>query len=69
MKKRKVINSRNLPAKLPIWQTLTTFLALDHWSAPAWLWGALGVIFLTIWIISLILVATQEELDILKTKE
>lgn len=63
MKIRYVINSRNMPARLPLFQTLTTALALDHWHAPGWLWGALGVVFLVIWIASISDVLNTEELE------
>jgi hypothetical protein len=47
--KRKVINNRNLPARLPLWSTVTTGLVLDRLNAPGWLWGALSVFFVLIW--------------------
>lgn len=66
MKKRKVISLNNLPVKLPLFQTLVTALALDYWNAPQWLWGALGLLFLVVWIYAIVARVNQEETDISK---
>lgn len=63
MKTKKVIDAKNLPGKLPIWSTLTTALALDHWNAPEWLWGALGLFFLIGWIAVIASKSREEQVD------
>jgi len=64
MKLFKVVSRKNTTASLPITSTLVAILALDRWSAPGWVWGALGVIFLVAWISSIIKLYNQEEIDI-----
>ncbi|MGQ7868712.1 hypothetical protein [Sunxiuqinia sp. sy24] len=66
MKKRKVISLNNLPVKLPLFQTLVTWIALDYWNAPQWLYGALGLLFLVVWIYAIVARVNQEETDISK---
>lgn len=64
MKAKKVLSGSNLPAKLPLWSSLTTAIALDYWNAPEWLWGCLGLLFLLAWIAWIIGIATQEKVDL-----
>ena len=67
MKKRKVIT--NIPTRLPVAVTLVTYLCLDKWSAPEWLWGVLGIIFAVIWIITIIDIWNCERIDIFEAKD
>lgn len=69
MKSKKVISHKNMPARLPIFQTITTLLALEHWNAPQWLWGAIGLFYLIVWCIGIYLVCTQEEIEIIKNEK
>lgn len=42
----KVISRKQIPASPHLsWKALTAFLALDHFNAPGWLWGAVGCLF------------------------
>jgi hypothetical protein len=68
MIKRKVIKYSNLPRKAPVWQTLVYFLALDRFHAPEWVWGAVGLLVLLIWIYFIVDVAKyqNEETDVFK---
>lgn len=66
MKIRHVINSRNMPARLPIFPTITTVLALDYWHAPGWLCGALGLVFLVGWILCIVDILRTEDLEEIK---
>jgi len=43
---KKVLKPNNLPTRLPVWSTATSFLLLERFDAPQWLWGALGFFFL-----------------------
>jgi len=52
-----------------LWSSLTCYLALEHWNAPQWLYGAMGLYFLIAWIGSIIELATQEKVDLLKNDE
>ena len=47
---KKVISSSNLPAKYPLFQALTSWIALEHWNAPQWLFGAVGLIFILLFL-------------------
>jgi hypothetical protein len=66
MKKFKVISVKNLPAKLPLSSTLIAFLFLDRFHAPAWLWGALGSLYLIVWILIIARICNQKSIDILE---
>jgi hypothetical protein len=68
-KKVKVIDTSNFPSRLPIFQTLTTWLALDRFNAPQWLWGAMGLLFTIIWIVSIIGMVVQEKVDLLGNRK
>ena len=52
-----------LPAKLPIWSSVTCAVALDHWNAPEWLWGALGLFFAIGWIAIIATKLTEEKVN------
>jgi hypothetical protein len=41
----KVIAMSNLPVRAPFWQVAVTYLLLDRFHAPQWIWGACGVIW------------------------
>jgi hypothetical protein len=69
MAKKYVIHSKNLPTKLPVWQTLTTWLALERGNAPEWLWGAAGLLFLTVWAVSIYGLIKEERIDVFEEEE
>jgi len=69
MKDYKAIKPQNLPARAPVFSTLTTVLALDHWNAPDWLWGSLGLLFLSIWIFFIVAKAHEQTVDIFKNRK
>jgi len=64
MKTEKVISTKNLPVKMPIWSSITAALALDHWNAPEWLWGAVGLFFILGWVVIIISMVKQEKVDV-----
>lgn len=66
IKAKKVLSNSNLPTRLPIWSSMTCWLALEHWNAPQWLYGALGLFFLISWVTSIVGLATEEKIDLLK---
>lgn len=47
--KRKEINPKYLPTRLPIVSTAVLWLLLDRMAAPQWLWGAAGLFVLAWW--------------------
>jgi len=51
MKKRKVISSKNTNIRPPLLLTAVTYLFLDKFDAPEWLWGALALFFVILWIV------------------
>lgn len=65
MKKNRVIKRKNLPLKISIWNPLTCFLALERFNAPGWLYGALGVLFLYGYILTIYRMSTDIEVDLL----
>lgn len=60
----KVIKRTNLPARLPLFETLIVITVMDYWNAPQWLWGVIGVLLFVVWICSLITIFRQKGVDI-----
>lgn len=67
MKPIKKIARKNLPAPLPLFPTLTLYLVLDKWDAAGWVWGAVGVVMVFIWIACIIELCVADEVNVLKT--
>jgi hypothetical protein len=68
MKKRKVIDVDNLPARIPGLSTLIIAIALDHWAAPEWVWGVAGVFVLAKWLVFFATIRKEEGVDIFEDK-
>jgi len=34
---------------MPLMGTLVIALSLDHWHAPEWMWGAVGLLVICVW--------------------
>lgn len=68
MGNKKVISRKNLPTKPPTIATVVAILALDYWNAPQWLWGALGVVFVIIWVAWIVQMFQEKQFDIFKDK-
>lgn len=64
MKKIKTIKRGNLPTRLPVSLTLITYMGLDTYKAPGWIWGALGIVFLLLWVISIYAICIEKQVDI-----
>ena len=62
--KRKVIAYKNLPAKLPLTQTLLVLLILDKYNAPQWVWGVVITIYSLLWILSIVSIANEKLYDL-----
>lgn len=69
MKARKVIPLKCLPSRPPVFKTVVVWIALDHWHAPQWLYGAVGLLFILLWCAAIHGWATQEEVDIFKEEK
>ncbi len=67
--KRFVILPKNMPARLPVWSTAVVWLLLDRLKPPEWVWGAVGFLMLTIWLILIYAVCTQETVDLFKDQD
>lgn len=64
MNKKQRISRKNLPWKNPLWVTLVSWMALDHWNAPDWCYGAVGVLMLLFWVGFIASFFTDEAVDI-----
>lgn len=64
MKHPKVLARKQLPAKLPILNTLVFYLILDKFHAPQWLWGAVGLLMLLTWGVCIYVIATQQQIEL-----
>jgi len=69
MESKKVIDRKNLPSFLPVFPALTTFLALDHWDAPEWLFGVFGLFFAMWFITAACRIAIDKKVDVLSEEK
>lgn len=67
MESKKVISKKNLPTRSPILATVVYVLAMDYWNAPQWLWGAVGLLLIFIWIAWIVSFFNQDEIDVMST--
>ena len=44
----KVIGRKQIQKRLPLMEAVVTYLALEHFNAPEWLYGALGLFFILV---------------------
>ena len=58
-KKRPVIDDDNLPTRLPYAGTLATVVALHVFRAPEWLYGAVILFLLIVWLGAVIRLAGE----------
>ena len=65
MESKKVISKKNLPTRSPILATVVYVLAMDYWNAPQWLWGAVGLLLVFIWIAWIVSFFNQDEIDVM----
>lgn len=65
MKHRKIIASKNMPYRLPLISTLVWWLVMERLSAPGWLYGVLGTLLAIAWIVAIVDLATNEEVDVI----
>jgi hypothetical protein len=61
----RVIKSDNLPTRLPLISTMTIYLFLDHFNAPEWVWGGIGILLGILWIACVCKFFTDTSIDVL----
>lgn len=66
MKRKKVINNSNLPGRLSLIQPLVFWLVLERLDAAGWVWGVVGCLVVIIWILQIVGLFIQDQVDILK---
>jgi hypothetical protein len=66
---RRLIWTGNLPMRIPIWQTLLVWVALDHFRAPAWLWGGAALFLILLWAAWIHQVSTRDSVDVLSNRK
>lgn len=66
MKSFKKIDRKNLPMHSPLIGSLVLWIALDHWGAPGWAYGAIGLFLALVWIAFFIDLFGAESVDVLK---
>jgi hypothetical protein len=66
MPKKKVISRQNIKPNPPTYSTLTLWLVLKVTEAPEWVWGAVGLLVVAVWIMWIYDSVTNahEEVDI-----
>lgn len=63
MKTRFVVSPIALPAKLPLWNTVTAWLALDHFNSSDLARGIVWTVVAFIWIATIICIVREEKVD------
>ncbi|KKL79048.1 hypothetical protein LCGC14_2018760 [marine sediment metagenome] len=69
MKRTKKIHNKNLPPRIPLFPGITIWLLLDRINAPGWAWGAAGLFFLLLLIVSTAEFFTSKLTDIFEDKK
>lgn len=59
------IKLNNLPPRLPLFPSLTAYLALVHFDAPEWVWGVVGFIFVFVWLACIWAILDGKPVDLL----
>ena len=62
-KVRKVIDRKIISSRLPTFELIVFWLFLDRLSAPGWLFGVVFTFLGMMWIVSLILLFTEERIN------
>lgn len=60
----KVISMKQLPFKLPIFQTIVIVMALDFYKASELIKGGVFVLLVILWVTAIIMVIKQKQVEI-----
>lgn len=63
-KEQKVLSYNNLPARLPITQTIFFTFIMNYYNAREWMWTVFIIISLVIWIACINKMAKQKEIEL-----
>ena len=64
---KSVIKLNNLPAKLPVTETMVYVMAMDFFKTPQWGIGIMAFLLCCKWIIAIYDLCTQQSVDIFKS--
>jgi hypothetical protein len=64
-----VIKKSNLPTRLPVLLTAVVYLLLDRFHPADWVWGAVGAVFVLVWIGAFVAWFKEDEVDIFENPE
>jgi hypothetical protein len=67
--KKKVISSKNMAVRFPIYDGILLYLVLDKFHAAAWIWGSVGTIWAILFIAATVLTFQEESVDIFKDEK
>lgn len=66
--KNKVVYRKNIPTGIPLFQTITILIALDHWNVSD-LWRGINYVVIgLLWLVYAVSVFKDEGIDIFKDK-
>lgn len=65
-KKQKVISFKNLPYRMPIYQTVSLWLLADRFQVPEMMWGFVWAFIFLLWTAWVYGITHTEEVDILE---
>lgn len=64
MKAQWVLSRKQMPTSVPVFETLTLFLILERFNAPQYVWGAIGVVWIFIFIACVVSVIKQKYVEL-----
>lgn len=63
MTKRKVLALRSIQSRPPLIFTLLMWVMLDHFDPAGWMWGAVGVLVILLWVAYAATLGKEEVVD------
>lgn len=64
MEKNYVLARKHMPYRSPIVFTIVMYLFMDHVHSPQWVWGAVGLFVLIMWITYFVGIHNEKEVII-----
>lgn len=62
--KKTVLSRASVETRLPLWETLVSWMALEHFHSPGWVWGVVGTVVVIAWIGSIYRFCTDVVIDL-----
>ncbi len=69
MKEKKVISNKDLPTRAPLLLTCVTYLMLEKFNSPSWLYGVLFTFIAIFWIVFFVNIFNEKQTSVLGNDE